>query len=141
MQVCPNCFVACPVGNRCQACAGKTKPETTALKRKPGENAVRNGILSLLFGGVSGWMMAQISFGPMTACFAVVFFLAGRQTGGDMRAGDNSLAASCLLPFCIGMALGTAALYLVAFNAYLCLSAAVIFAAVAFGFLLGRSGI
>jgi hypothetical protein len=140
-QVCPNCFVPCPVGNRCQTCSKDTKPESSALKKKLGANSFRNGVLSLLFGGLSGAMIASISFSPMTACFAIVFLLAGRQTGADVRSGDNTLAFSCLLPFCVGMALGTAALYLVAFNVYLCMGAAIIFGAVALGFLLGRSGV
>jgi hypothetical protein len=86
--VCAKCLVACPVGNRCGACAGS----------KPGDNikAARNRISAnkwkviggaLFLGGMFGWVQSYVSFAFFRFIFWFVFMIAGRSAGQCLRRG------------------------------------------------------
>lgn len=106
-QICPKCVVECPVGNRCGAC-GKGSGKVQ-LHAKPIDAKKATGFL--LFGGVYGWMISYATLSALSICFCIAMWVAGRETGSQLRRGDKDLAISWMLPFVTGMVLGTVVLF------------------------------
>lgn len=146
-QVCPSCFVACPVGNRCQKCSGGTLTPRgntcspgTAKKALSKTAIAKKAAPCLLFGALSGWLIAGVTFGPISVCFAIAFWAAGRETGSQMKRGDNELAYACLLPFVGGLILGTIGVFLYSGYPEVFIALLMNLAVMLFGFVLGRRG-
>lgn len=111
-QVCPQCALPCPVGNRCRTCgtrSGKSKTHSAATAFQP-KKALGFGF----FGGVFGYLIGLTTFGPMSCCFGIALWAAGRETGSQLRRGDRELAYTWLLPFAAGMLAGAALLVMTA---------------------------
>lgn len=83
--VCPQCWVACPVGNRCPQCAG-VRPTASQKQAAAAAQAPWRFVAAALFLGVMfGWQRDVVDFSFFIFVFYVVFFAAGRAAGQQLR--------------------------------------------------------
>jgi hypothetical protein len=140
--VCPQCMIACPVGNRCKSCAGK-RPEGAVTSRPIGsrEQSARLIGCAILLGIAMSWMDWYMG-NFLQGVFWFVFLFAGLQAGQTCRRDKGETLPLLLIGTFLSCNLGSTVVFALAehFPSLLgaCIPVAFNAGAVAIGFGLGR---
>jgi hypothetical protein len=94
----------------------------------------------LFFGACFGWYIGYITFGILGFLMGFALWAAGREMGSQMRRGHKELGLQVMLPFLVGMTLGTSGFAFAISSLLAFVPWAMNIGLVAFGYFLGRCG-